>query len=296
MAKKIKKKQLGLGVRALLSSMDAAANDVATEENVKTLSDAVAMIPIGEVEVNPFQPRKEFGQEELQELADSLKTYGLIQPLTVRRLNDNAYQLISGERRLRAAKLAGLEEVPAYIRLANDQEMMEMALVENIQRKDLNPMEVAITYGRLKEEFNLSHNALAERVGKARSTITNFIGLLDLPPNIQQGLKNNEITMGHAKPLAGLDVAIQNIVFKEIISKGLSVRATEKLAKSYKEPYSKPAKPIGLSSDYRSVENNLKSYLGAKVALKLKPNGSGQINIPFTSTDDLNRLLDLIEK
>ena len=295
MAKKVKKKQLGLGVRALLSSMDADIE--ATEEVVKELSGSVAMIPVNEIEVNPFQPRKEFDNEALTELSESLKTYGLIQPITVRRLNDQSYQLISGERRLRASKKAGLEEVPAYIRLANDQEMIEMALVENIQRENLNAIEVAFTYERLIEECNLTHENLAERVGKKRSTISNSLRLLKLPPSIQNSLKEGKITMGHARSLAGLeeDVALQNIIFKEIIQKDLSVRATENLIKSYREPTVKPANKPSLSNDYQAVENNLKSYLGAKVNLKVKSNGSGQISIPFTSTKDLNRILDLIE-
>ena len=295
MAKKVQKKQLGLGVRALLSSMDAASID-ATEENVKALSGSVAMIQVGEIEVNPFQPRKDFDPDALQELAESLKVHGLIQPITVRRLNNHAYQLISGERRLRASKLAGLEEVPTYIRLANDQEMIEMALVENIQRENLNAIEVAITYQRLIEECSLTHENLSERVGKKRSTVTNFLRLLKLPPDIQKSLKEGVISMGHARALIGVeDVAVRNIIFKEIIAKDLSVRATENLIKSYREPSQKSAGSAILSSDYQSVENNLKNYLGAKVALKLKPNGSGQISIPFASTKDLNRLLDLIE-
>lgn len=296
MAKKVQKKQLGLGVRALLSSIDASGSNEASEEVVKELSGSVAMIPIAEIEVNPFQPRNEFDPEALQELSESLKVHGLIQPITVRRLNSETYQLISGERRLRASKLAGLSEVPAYIRLANDQEMIEMALVENIQRENLNAIEVAITYQRLLEECDLTHENLSERVGKKRSTVTNSLRLLKLPPDIQKSLKEGSISMGHARALINIeDVAIQNIIFKEILAKDLSVRATEQLVKSYREPSPKPTTSPTLPNDYQSVENNLKTYLGAKVSLKLKPNGSGQISIPFTSTNDLNRLLDLIE-
>ncbi|MEO1259113.1 MAG: ParB/RepB/Spo0J family partition protein [Bacteroidota bacterium] len=297
MAKKLSgkrtKAQIGRGINALLSSMETP------EEVVKELSNTVAMIPIQQIEVNPFQPRKEFDEEALGELADSLKVHGLIQPITVRRLNDKAFQLISGERRLRASKLAGLEEIPTYIRLANDQEMIEMALVENIQRENLNAVEVAITYQRLIEECDLTHEALADRVGKSRVSITNFLRLLKLPPDIQKALKEGILSMGHARALAGVeDLTIQNVVFKEVIEKELSVRATEKLIKSYREPAQKknPGAASNLSGDYLSVENNLKDYLGAKVALKVKPNGSGQISIPFSSTNDLNRLLDLIER
>ncbi len=296
MAKKVKKHQLGLGVRALLSSMEVD-NLAVKEDNVKILSSSVAMIPLGEIEVNPFQPRKDFDEGALNELAESLKVHGLIQPITVRRLADRQYQLISGERRLRASKIAGLAEVPAYIRLANDQEMIEMALVENIQRENLNAIEVAITYQRLIEECDLTHENLSERVGKKRSTVTNALRLLKLPPDIQQSLKEGVVSMGHARALTGIeDIAVQSSIFKEIVEKDLSVRATENLIKSYRSPApSKPAANSPLSGDYRAVENNLKSFLGAKVSLKLKSNGSGQINIPFTNTSDLNRILDLIE-
>lgn len=297
MAKKVKKKQLGLGVRALLTNMDAETNEVQAEV-VKELSNTVLMIPVGEIEVNPWQPRNEFDQEALEELAASLKTHGLIQPLTVRRMADKQYQLISGERRLRASKIAGLTEVPAYVRLVkDDQHMIEMALVENIQRENLNPLEVAIGYQRLKEECNLTHDSLADRVGKKRSTVTNFLRLLLLPPAIQKSLQEDKISMGHAKAILALeDVDMQLTVFEEVVKKGLSVRATESLVKSYKEPRSKkkPA-PKKLSGDYQAVEDNLRNHLGAKVSLKVKSNGSGSISIPFTSTDDLNRLLDKID-
>ncbi|MFQ5447939.1 MAG: ParB/RepB/Spo0J family partition protein, partial [Saprospiraceae bacterium] len=265
---------------------------------VKELTHTVAMIPLSEIEVNPFQPRKEFDEGALAELAESLKTHGLIQPLTVRRLADNEYQLISGERRLRAAKMAGLTEVPAYIRLANDQEMIEMALVENIQREDLNAIEVAITYQRLIDECNLTHENLSERVGKKRSTVTNFLRLLKLTPDIQKGLKEGTLSMGHARALLGVeDIALQLSLYKQIVDKDLSVRATETLVRSYKEPATsaRPAKET-LPPDYLSVRDNLRSFLGTKVELKRKPNGAGQINIPFSNDDELNRILDLLEK
>jgi ParB family transcriptional regulator, chromosome partitioning protein len=296
MAKQVKKRELGLGVRALLTNIESQTQEKQAEV-LRELTHTVAMIPVGEIEVNPFQPRTEFDPEALNELAESLKVHGLIQPMTVRRLTDNQYQLISGERRLRAAKMAGLEEVPAYIRLANDQEMIEMALVENIQRSDLNAIEVAITYQRLLDECNLTHDSLSGRVGKARETVTNYLRLLKLPVEIQQGLKQGLISMGHARALVTLeDFLLQTRVFKEIIDKGLSVRAAEALVRSYKQPSQNKTAPPKLSGDYRAVENNLKNYLGSKVQLKVKPNGSGQISIPFTSTEDLNRLLDLIEQ
>ncbi len=266
-------------------------------EVVRELTHTVAMIPLEEIEVNPYQPRVEFDTETLEDLANSLKTHGLIQPITVRRLADKQYQIISGERRFRASKIAGLTEVPAYIRLANDQEMIEMALVENIQREDLNAIEVAITYQRLIDECDLTHENLSDRVGKKRSTVTNFLRLLKLPPDIQRSLKEGGISMGHARALLGVeDLATQHQIFKEIVAKDLSVRAAEDLIRYYSKPATKKPAPAKLSNDYTAVEGNLKNYLGAKVALKVKPNGSGQISIPFTSTEDLNRLLDLIEK
>lgn len=300
MAKKVKKKQLGMGVRALLSNIESDSNEAAPVEAVKELSSNVAMIPIEEIEVNPWQPRKEFDEEALNELAESLKIHGLIQPLTVRRLADRQYQLISGERRMRASKLAGLKEVPAYIRLANDQEMIEMALVENIQRENLNALEVAIGYQRLIEETDVTHDSVAERVGKKRSTVTNFLRLLKLPPQIQKSLQAEEISMGHAKELLSLqeDLPVQLSVFNEITKKGLSVRATEALVRSYKEPktIAQPTtatKALGL--EYQAVQNNLSERFQRKVALKVKGNGSGQITLPFRSTKDLNELLDLLE-
>jgi ParB family transcriptional regulator, chromosome partitioning protein len=297
MAKKVKKRELGLGIRALLTNIDEQPPEQQIQ-TVKELTHTVAILSPGEIEVNPFQPRKEFDVEALGELAESLKTHGLIQPLTVRRLAPNQYQLISGERRLRAAKIAGLTDVPAYIRLANDQEMIEMALVENIQREDLNAIEVAITYQRLIDECSLTHENLSERVGKKRSTVTNFLRLLKLTPGIQKGLKEGMLSMGHARALLGVeDIAMQLSLYKLIVDKDLSVRATEALVRSYKEPpTAPPPAKQPLPPDYLTVQDNLRSFLGTKVELKRKPNGTGQINIPFTSDDELNRILDLLER
>lgn len=296
MAKKVKKQELGMGIRALLSNIDSSSPEQ-QEEAVRELSHTVAMIPVEQIEVNPFQPRIEFDEEALNELAESLKVHGVIQPLTIRRLTADAYQLISGERRLRAAKIAGLEAVPAYVRLANDQEMLEMALVENIQREDLNPIEVAITYQRLIDECDLTHESLGDRVGKKRSTVTNFLGLLKLPPQIQQALKDKRISMGHAKALRGIDdLAVQLSIFQEIVTKGLSVRDAEQLARSYQEPKTTTKKAVKrLPDGYQEVQEKLSGFLGAKVQLKSQGRGKGQIVIRFGSNDDLNRLLDLIE-
>lgn len=301
--KKVKKKELGLGIRALLNNIDDEAPQEQKEEFVRELSSNIAMIPLDQIEVNPWQPRKEFDEEALEELADSIKVHGLIQPITLRRLSNTEFQLISGERRMRASKMAGLEEVPAYVRLANDQEMLEMALVENIQREDLNPMEVAFTYQRLIDECRLTHKDLGGRVGKQRSTVTNFLGLLKLPPQIQQALKDRSISMGHAKALRGVeDLGLMLVLFNEVKEKNLSVRATESLVRRYNEPKEGGAGSVkkessGLPDDYQRVQNQLRDQLGAKVQLKLKDKvkGKGQIVINFASNDDLNRLLDVID-
>ncbi len=301
MAKKVKKKELGLGIRALLSNMDAGSAEKQAgkkEEIVKELSSSTAMISLKQIEVNPFQPRKDFDQEELEELSNSLKVHGLIQPITVRRMANNQYQLISGERRFRASKLAGLEEVPAYIRIANDQEMLEMALVENIQRSALNPVEIAITYQRLIEECELTHEALAERVGKNRSSVTNYLRLLKLPPDIQKALKKGKISMGHAKAIAGVEgLGAQLSLLKETVNNELSVRALESLVKKLD---SKPSKKSGkqkssLPSDYQEVRNRLGALLETKVDLKLKGKNKGNFTVHFDSVDDINRILELLD-
>lgn len=294
MAKKIDKRQFGLGVRALLANVD----DNNQEAVVKELSHTVAMIPIEEIEVNPFQPRNEFDEEALQELSASIQVHGLIQPITVRRLSANEFQLISGERRLRASKMAELTEVPAYIRLANDQEMLEMALVENIQRENLNAIEIGITYQRLKEECNLTDDELSKRVGKDRTTVTNTLRLLKLPPKIQNAIKIRQISAGHGKALASVDVfAFQNSFFEETLKKALSVRALEALVSAYNgEKNAKPSAKPKLNDEYENVQQRLRAFFGTKgVQLKLKSDGKGQIVIPFDSNNQLNDLLDLLE-
>ncbi|MEM9822989.1 MAG: ParB/RepB/Spo0J family partition protein [Bacteroidota bacterium] len=297
MAKKVKKSELGKGIGALLSSFDSNLSTPPPQEVVKDLTSNVASISIEHIEVNPFQPRKAFDETALQELSESLKVHGLIQPITVRRMGDHQYQLISGERRFRASKLAGLKEIPAYVRLANDQEMLEMALVENIQREQLNAMEVAFTYQRLIDECKLTHEALAERVGKSRVSITNYIRLLALPPNIQKAIKTKAISMGHARALAGVDnLELQLILFSRTVNDKLSVRDLEKLIASYREPSKVSKSGDNLPEEYQRVKDNLRNYLSAKVDLKRKKSGKGQIIIPFSSYRDLNRILDLIEE
>ena len=262
-----KKKELGMGIRALLSNIESS-EPAAQEEVVRELSHTVANIPIEEIEVNPFQPRKDFDETALQELAESLKVHGLIQPITVRRLTDKQYQLISGERRLRASRIAGLTEVPAYIRLADDEQMLEMALVENIQREELNPIEIAITYQRLIDECSLTHESLSDRVGKKRPTITNFLSLLKLPPEIQQALKEGNISTGHAKVLKGInDFGVQSSLFRETVTKQLSVRELEDLARKFDEQKTggKKGKKPSLPDEYVTVKSSLRKQLGARV-------------------------------
>ena len=259
----------------------------------------VAMLPLSYIEVNPYQPRNEFDEEALNELSASIKLHGLIQPITVRRLNAKSYQLISGERRLRASKLANLKEIPAYIRTVDDQAMHEMALIENIQREDLNAMEIAFTYQRLIDECGIVHEQLGDRVGKKRATVTNYLRLLKLPPNIQNGLKKKELSMGHARALLGIDdTAAQLTAYKEVVANKLSVRQTEELVKKYngKSTEKKAAKAPKVADEYKDVQKNLQSYLGTKVTLKANGKGKGQIVIPFISNEDLNRILELIEE
>ena len=301
MAKKVKTKQLGKGIHALLSGMDLQSDPQKKEEAVKELANTVAEIPIEAIETNPYQPRVEFEPQALEELSASIQVHGLIQPITVRQMAPGRYQLISGERRLRASKMADLSEVPAYVRLANDQEMLEMALVENIQRQELNALEIAQTYQRLLDECKLTHEGLAKRVGKGRSLITNYLRLLKMAPEITRSLRDKEITKGHAMALAKVngDVAVQLSILRQVKNLKLSVRATEALVTRHLEgdtnKAGKTAKPR-LTDDYQRVQDSLCSDLGAKVELKLKKEGRGQIVINFGSTDDLNRILELLEQ
>lgn len=274
-------------------------NTSPTEEVVKALSANFATIPLEQIEVNPDQPRKQFDETELNDLKNSLKVHGLIQPITVRRMAEGQYQLISGERRWRAAKLAELTVIPAFIRVANDAEMMEMALVENTHRTDLNPIEIAITYHRLKNEFNLTDQALSERVESSRTVVTNYIGLLRLPEEVQKALKDGKISMGHAKMLKGInDYAGQIALMNSVIEEGLSVRALEQIIrKSKEEKAPKVATTSNLPDDYKHVQDKLSRYLGSKIQLKRNPKtGKGTLSINFIDDSDLNRILELIEE
>lgn len=293
---KVKKKELGLGIRALLGN-NAPATKKENAKVVKALSSSTALIPISQIKANPSQPRTDFDSETLNELADSIRAHGIIQPLTLRSMGEDSFEIISGERRFRAAQLAELTEVPAYVRIANDQELLEMALIENIQRENLNPLEVAITYSRLMSEFDLTHEDMASRVGKKRSTITNALRMLELPPSIQTGLRKGLISAGHAKAIHGLTTVDQQLsLFHRIIKEKLSVRETEKVVKLKNiKPSAGSSSAKELSIEYRDVQRSLRKQLGSKVDIKLKGRHKGQIVIPFSDVDDFNRILEMIE-
>jgi ParB family chromosome partitioning protein len=297
-----KKKALGKGLSALLNDSvnvlpaeKPAARTVVSETGGLG---SVNEIKVAEIEVNPFQPRTDFDQQALQELADSIKLQGLIQPITVRRLSVGKYQLISGERRLRASKLAGLVTVPAYVRTANDQQMLEMALIENIQRENLNAIEVALSFQRMIEECNLKQDELGERVSKNRSTVTNYLRLLKLPPAIQASIRDGVISMGHAKALITIeDPDKQLFLHRQIIDEGLSVRKVEELARLIqKSGLKKPqAKNQQMPFQVQKIQDDLASKFSTNVKLKIGNGGKGSIEIPFLSEDDLNRILEMLD-
>lgn len=278
--------------------MDALLpQDNATVETVAALS--VGMIPIGQIEINPFQPRQAFDEKALDELAASIRVHGIIQPLTVRRITDQQYQLISGERRLRASRLAGLEEVPAYVRTADDEQMLEMALIENIQREDLNPIEVALSYQRLIDELGLKQEEVGDKVGKERSTVTNYLALLKLPDSIKVALRQGQISMSHAKTLKNIgDPLLQLRLFQDIRDKELSVRQAEQLASQLKQAKSEKAAPKEPTSTQQihlnKISKDLENRFGNRVKVSQQSSGKGEIIINFSSNSDLERILDLL--
>jgi ParB family chromosome partitioning protein len=259
---------------------------------------SVNEIKVAEIEVNPFQPRTDFDHTALAELADSIKLQGLIQPITVRKVSAHKFQLISGERRLRAAKLAGLTQIPAYVRTANDQQMLEMALIENIQRENLNAIEVALSFQRMIEECNLKQEELGERVSKNRSTVTNYLRLLKLPPTIQASIRDGQISMGHAKALIPVEDSTKQLyIHQQIIQHELSVRKVEELVRDMQRaPVKKEGKqPEPLSFQVQKIQDDLASKFSTKVKLKVSSQGKGTIEIPFLSEDDLNRILEMLD-
>jgi ParB family chromosome partitioning protein len=292
-----KKDDLGKGIRALLQGMDNSIGNLqGDKQGDANILQTTNTIPLEQIEINPFQPRHDFNEVALNELAESMRIHGVIQPITVRKISSKKYQLIAGERRTRAAKLAGLKEVPAYVRTADDEQMLEMALIENTHREDLNAIEIAINYKRLIDEFNLKQEELAGKVGKDRSTVTNFLRLLKLPPQIQNAIKSKTISMAHARALTGIeDLTVQLLLFNEVIEKELSVRQLEEAAREYSGGNKRTSKKAPtLPFAYQRIQERLASHLSTKVQIKRRRLGKGDIIIQFYSDDDLERLNELL--
>ena len=288
-----KKSPLGRGLGALIEGVEKEVLEKKVAANLQ--------IDINSIDGNPFQPRTRFDAQSLEELAASIRQVGIVQPLTVRETSDGRYQLIAGERRLRAARMAGLTHVPAYVRTADDTAMLEMALVENIQREDLDAMEVAITYQRLIEECSLTQEQLSDRVGKQRSTVANYLRLLRLPAEIQLGIRNRSMTMGHARTLVNVEDPTKQInIFYHIIQEDLSVRATEELVRHFrsedaKDP-SRVEKRKKLNSEYEELAGQLSKLFASEVQFRINEKGRGKIVIPFSDSDEMERIIALLDK
>jgi ParB family chromosome partitioning protein len=296
---KSNKDQLGKGIRSLLQSIDTDLKTTSGQlkpsvvENVTSSS----RIAVEEIEPNPKQPRHDFDENALKELATSIKLHDIIQPITVSKLTSGKYRLISGERRWRAAKMAGLKDIPAFVRQANDQQLLELALLENLQREDLNAMEVALSYKRMMDELEYTQEQVADRMGKDRSTVANVIRLLRLPPDIQLSVRRGELSMGHARALIALDVVdAQLVAFKEILAKGLSVRQTEALVQQLKKslPAVKKTTNSTSSSPYKRIEDKLASHFSTRVKIKTNKDGSGQLVIEYYTQEEFNKILKLL--
>ena len=291
-----KKRALGKGLSALLKNPDT---DITTNESIANTNQvvgSVSEIKIEQIEVNPFQPRTDFDHDALQELAISIKELGIIQPLTVRKLGYDKFQLISGERRFRASELAGLKTVPVYVRIANDQAMLEMALVENIQREQLNPVEIALSYKRLIDECKLTQEKMSERVGKKRSTITNYLRLLKLPTEILAALRDESISMGHARALVNVKNQDTQInIFRDALNNSFTVREIEQVVKDFGDSsYTKTSRNRSRtlpSFEHQKLANDISNKIGKDVKLKVSKNGKGKIEIPFNSNDDLHQII-----
>jgi len=300
MAKAVKKQALGRGLSALLNDSVDNINSI-KDRNADKVVGSILEVEIDKIEVNPYQPRTHFNEETLRELASSIQELGVIQPITVRKLANNNFQLVSGERRFRASKLIGLTTIPAYIRLANDQEMLEMALVENIQRQDLDPIEVALSYQRLIDEIQLTQEQLSTRVGKNRSTVTNYLRLLKLDPIVQTGMRDGFLSMGHGRALIAIENQDTQLdIYEKIIQNKLSVRQTEELVKSIKvgKPNSGALTSKANEEVPSFVRNGVKDisdFFGHKVAVKLAGKNKGKITIPFHSEEDFNRIIKLLQ-
>ncbi|GJM30670.1 MAG: chromosome partitioning protein ParB [Cyclobacteriaceae bacterium] len=289
-----KRNALGRGLGALLD--DSVVFEAPMHQGESRNMSEIVLDQIG---VNPFQPRANFDQETLKELADSIRTQGIIQPITVRKLSAGKYQLIAGERRLQASKLAGLKRIPAYIRTANDQEMLEMALIENIQRENLNAIEIAVSYQRLLSECHLKQEELGDRVGKNRTTVTNYLRLLKLPPDIQIGIRDKKISMGHARALINIEnIDTQLNLYQQIIRDDLSVRKVEALVRknvSGSREKEKPQTGTENNAAMNQLKQKLSSHFGSRIQIKADEKCRGEIRIPFVSTDDLNRILEILD-
>jgi len=294
---KTKKSALGRGLSAILESPET--DITSTDISGNYVVGAIANIPLEKIESNPFQPRNQFEEESLKELAVSIKEQGIIQPVTVRKLGYDKYQLISGERRYKASKLAGLKDIPTFIRVANDHQMLEMALIENIHREDLNALDIAISYQRLIEECKITQEELSDRIGKGRTTIANYIRLLKLPPEVQKAVKEEKITMGHARAIINIeDVDIQIQILSAIINKNLSVRDVERIVKDLNKEkptiVRKPTQP--LPEKISIVKNDLSERFGAKVEIRRNTKGKGNIVIPFKSEQEFERIISILEE
>ena len=304
MAQSNKKQALGQGIRALLNNIDEElkANEPAIKNNAENAKNAglvIGRIPVGKIKVNPKQPRHDFDEQALNELAESIKLHDIIQPITVVKLADGNFQLISGERRWRASKLAGLKDIPAYVREANDQEMLEMALLENLQRENLNAIEISLSYKRLMEECSFTQEQVAERMKKERSTVANYLRLLKLPPDVQRAVRDGSLSMGHARCILGLEnVEEQLYVFRECQTKGISVRQAEALVKAMQQerkpqvPQEKLENKLPLA--YKRIEDNMASHFSSKVLLARKKNGKGSITIDFYNDEELEKIMELM--
>ncbi len=294
------KELLGKGIRSLLQNIDADLKNTTGSLKTNVVENATASnrIAVSDIEPNPKQPRRDFDETAINELAESVKLHDIIQPVTVSKLANGKYRLIAGERRWRAAKLAGIKDIPAYVRQANDAELLELALLENLQREDLNAMEISLSYKRMMEELGYNQEQVAERMGKDRSTVANFIRLLKLPPDIQLAVRSGEISMGHARALINVDTIDKQLyIFKEIKEKGLSVRQTESLVRNlYKESGSvKKAPKSLLPPAFQRIEDKLASHFSTRVKLRHGRNGSGQITIEYYSAEELNNILRMMD-
>ncbi len=290
------KELLGKGIRSLLQNIDADLKTTSGSLKTTVVETATGTnrISVDDIEANPKQPRRNYDEKALQELSESIKIHDIIQPITVSKLANGKYRLIAGERRWRAAKLAGLKDIPAYLRQANDVQLLELALLENLQREDLNAMEISLSYKRMMEELDYTQEQVAERMGKDRSTVANFIRLLKLPPDIQMAVRNGELSMGHARALINVDMIDKQLfIYKEIKEKGLSVRQTEALVRNlYKQGGGvKKSSKNQLPPAFQRIEDKLASHFGTRVKLKHSRNGSGQIFIEYYSQEEFNKIL-----